>query len=203
MKKIIIIYICICAVTVVSAKSMKELWVNMPDSLLPYLNAEKRMALTVSASEKIKTRIDNLLEGHSTMDTLTADYLRIRLNESTEIQLKRLPVEGADSIICMVKTCFAPEAESEVAFYSQSWKYIGDMPLTTTGLIIQPDTMTTSRFEELKGMIDPQMVKAELSTSTNTLVLNLSLPLLTSADKSNLRPILQQRTVKWNGKTFN
>ena len=55
MKKIIIIYICICAVTVVSAKSMKELWVSMPDSLLPYLNAEKRMALTVSASEKIKT----------------------------------------------------------------------------------------------------------------------------------------------------
>ena len=68
--------------------------------------------------------------------------------------------------------------------------------------IVKPDTMSEQRFVELKAMIEPVMVQAELSADCDELFLQLSTPLLNSEDKKAVGSIISQRKLKWDGEIF-
>ena len=168
----------------VSAKSMREIWLSMPDSMVRYLNKNKRIEFLDYVDMKVKTDVKNLLQGSSVMDTITSNYLSVKLNEASSIQMRLLPVRGSDSLLCIIRTYSAPAAESVVQ------------------LIAKPDTMSEQRFAELRAMIEPVMVQAELSAESDELFLQLSMPLLNSEDKKAIGSIISQRKIKWNGETF-
>lgn len=204
--------ICLLVMTnTVEAKSLKELWHAMPDSLAPSLNKNLRIELTDLQEMKVKAEVTSLLGDTSILDTLTANFAQVRVNRSCTIQLKLLPSAIGDSVLCMVKTLAAPERESEVILYDQQWqpmdmsrtfgeKSISNIPAM---LIQKPDTMNEERFEELQKMIEPKMVSAMLLEHEDAIVFFLSLPLLSNEEKKQVRTIKVQRKFKWNGRVFN
>ena len=119
LKRILIILFAFASLTV-SAKSMREIWLSMPDSMVRYLNKSKRIEFLDYVDMKVKTDVKNLLQGSSVMDTITSNYLSAKLNEASAIQMKLLPVHGSDSLLCVVRTYSAPAAESTVNFFSQA-----------------------------------------------------------------------------------
>ena len=116
LKRILIILFAFASLTV-SAKSMREIWLSMPDSMVRYLNKSKRIEFLDYVDMKVKTDVKNLLQGSSVMDTITSNYLSAKLNEASAIQMKLLPVHGSDSLLCVVRTYSAPAAESTVNFF--------------------------------------------------------------------------------------
>ena len=75
MKKIKYI-LCACLMMAslgMEAKSMKDLLVSMPDSVVPYLNHNLRLEFTELQEMGVKAEVKNLLEEVSVMDTLTQD----------------------------------------------------------------------------------------------------------------------------------
>ncbi len=186
----------------VSAKSMREIWLSMPDSMVRYLNKNKRIEFLDYVDMKVKTDVKNLLQGSSVMDTITSNYLSVKLNEASSIQMRLLPVRGSDSLLCIIRTYSAPAAESVVNFFTQDWQPVGSMSFDGRQLIAKPDTMSEQRFAELRAMIEPVMVQAELSAESDELFLQLSMPLLNSEDKKAIGSIISQRKIKWNGETF-
>ena len=186
----------------VSAKSMREIWLSMPDSMVRYLNKSKRIEFLDYVDMKVKTDVTNLLQGSSVMDTITSNYLSVKLNEVSVIQMRLLPVSGSDSLLCVVRTYSAPAAESTVNFFTQDWQLVGSMSFDSKQLIAKPDTMSEQRFTELRAMIEPVMVQAELSADRDELFLQLSMPLLNSEDKKAVGSIISQIKLKWNGETF-
>ena len=201
LKRILIILFAFASLTV-SAKSMREIWLSMPDSMVRYLNKSKRIEFLDYVDMKVKTDVKNLLQGSSVMDTITSNYLCAKLNEASAIQMKLLPVHGSDSLLCVVRTYSAPAAESTVNFFSQDWQPVGDMSFDGGQFIVKPDTMSEQRFVELKAMIEPVMVQAELSADCDELFLQLSTPLLNSEDKKAVGSIISQRKLKWDGEIF-
>ena len=212
MKKIRLIMICACLIlasTGVGAKSMKDLLVSMPDSLLPYLDRNLRLELPELQEMGVKAEVKNLLEENSVMDTLTADFLQLRLSKVAILQMKKLPT-GNDSLVCVVKTIAGPEKESQVMLFDQDWNskdvqtlFDGKSLQQLAGtLVLKPDTMSEGRFAELQSMIEPQMVNALLMQHDNSIVVRLSLPLLSAEDKKAINVIKMQRKFNWNGKTF-
>ncbi len=199
------IFACLLLASVgVEAKSMKDLLISMPDSLVPYLDKNLRQEMPELQEMGVKAEVKNLLGENSVMDTLTADFLQIRMSKVSTLQMKKLPMD-ADSVLCVVKTFAAPEKESEVRFYSQDWKAIDGSKLfdcPAERLVQKPDTMSEARFAELKKMIEPQMVSVLLLQHENCIVVRLSLPLVSAEDKKALNAIKLQRKFKWNGKTF-
>ena len=203
----------------VEAKSMKDLLISMPDSLVPYLNQNLRQEMPELQEMGVKAEVKNLLGENSVMDTLTADFLQIRMSKVATLQVKKLPwldgalgisgavdAKGADSLLCVIKTFAAPEKESEVMFFTQNWKAVDGSKLfdcPVERLIQKPDTMSEEKFVELKQMIEPQMMNALLLQHENSIVVRLSLPLVSAEDKKALNAIKVQRKFKWNGKTFN
>lgn len=202
----IILFACLLmASTGVGAKSMKDLLVSMPDSLLPYLNKSLRQEMPELQEMGVKAEVKNLLGENSVMDTLTANFLQIRMSKVATLQMKKLPVEGGDSILCLVKTFAGPEKESQVLFFNQDWKALDAGKLFACDaerLISKPDTMTEARFIELKKMIEPKMMSVMLFEHENAAVVRLSLPLLSADDKKTVSVIKLQRKFNWNGKTF-
>lgn len=187
------------------AKSMKDLLVSMPDELMPYLDKNLRLEFAELQEMGVKAEVKNALNDVSVMDTLTADFVQIRMSKTATLQMKKLPAENGDSVICIVKTFSLPEKESELYLYDQDWKRLPeqvDLQSLAESLIQKPDTMGDARFAELKQMIEPKMVSAVLLQHEDGVVLRLALPLLSAEDKQQVNAIKVQRKLKWNGKSF-
>ena len=70
------------------AKSMKDLLVSMPDSVVPYLNHNLRLEFAELQEMGVKAEVKNLLGETSVMDTLTADFAQLRTSKSATLQMK-------------------------------------------------------------------------------------------------------------------
>ncbi len=188
-----------------NAKPMRELWQSMPDAMIPYLTKNQRIELVDFMDMKVKADVKNQFGEETVMDTLTADFASVRLNASSMMQLRLMPVPDQDSIICMVRSVLGPVAESEVLFYDQNWNRIGEQSLSAyeVQLIQKPDTMSQQRFEELKAMLHPALIKAALSINDNTLTLDMEAPILFKDEKVQIKSIIMQRKLNWNEKSFN
>lgn len=216
MKKKFKMMICLLGILLTSqaadAKSLRDLWLAMPDSLAPLLNKNMRTELVELQEMGVKSEVTNLLGDNTVLDTLTRDFMQVRLSQAATIQVKLLPMEGeTDSLLCMVKTFAAPEKESEVVFYNQQWQSLRfsdyfqgkTIDVILSSLVLKPDTMSEVRFAELKAMIEPRMMSAVLFQHDNFIVFRLSLPLLSAEEKKQVNVIKVQRKFNWNGKMFN
>lgn len=193
------------------AKSMKDMWLSMPDSLAPTLTQNMRLEMVELQDMKVKAEVANALGDSCVMDTLTHNFLQVQLSKVCLLQAKLLPTMGGDSILCVVKTFSGPEKESEVAFYNQDWQqkdaahlFDGhDFATLYDRLVQKPDTMSEERFAQLKSMIEPRMLNAILFEHDNSMVVRLALPLLSADDKKQVNAIKKQTKLNWSGRVFN
>ncbi|MDD6553248.1 MAG: DUF3256 family protein [Prevotellaceae bacterium] len=194
MRKYIISLLLLLAAVSVSARSVRQAWVALPDSVFPYLDKNLRLECLDLYDMKVKADVKNLLGEHTVMDSLTNDYLHVQLSPVSEFSMKAFPM-GKDSVVYSILTVLGPEKESTFfpAVNTPAWD----------GFFIQrPDTMTEERYKELCKMIEPKMVWAEFSVSEPEVIFHVSLPLTTKADRDAISMILRPQTLRWDGKSF-
>ncbi len=215
---------CMCLASLgVEARSMKDLLVSMPDTLMPTLDKSLRLEFAELQEMGVKAEVKNLLGEVSVMDTLTADFVQIRMSQVSSLQMKKLPADGGDSLLCVVKTFAAPEKESVLYLFDQNWNQkdashlflpkLGALDVAhgdgaqslshLSGYLIQkPDTMEEERFAQLEAMIEPRMVSAVLFQHDNSIVVSLASPLLSAEDKKQVNAIKLQRKFNWSSGIF-
>ena len=182
--------IAICALLVIltalplSATSIKELWIAAPDSLFPYLDQAKRTELVDVRETK------NKLDGTTSLDTLTSDFMQVSLNKLTKVQMKLVAADG-DTLVCMVKTYSLPEEDSEVAFYDLNWRLKRRVSFDWHNYVAKPDTMSQEVYEQKLESIQLAFVKATINAEDNMMDLSVEVPLQPKEVKSDLAAILQ------------
>ena len=206
-KQLLTLFWLLLAVLPAGAQTLREAWVAMPDSLLPYLDKSKRAQLLELNDDRMPAEADNKLQGTSRLDTLLQNFLQVSASESMVLQMKLLPCQSAegqeaDSVLCMVQTLKGPCPESRVRLFSRSWELLSDTCYRDKKLLVRPDTISAERFAELLESISLVVWKSELLPDADELVLSPSLPLLFVEEKEKMKPLLLQRNLKWNGKTF-
>lgn len=189
------------------SQTMTDLFTAMPDSMASYLDSEQRQDLAGQVGgNAVKPFVVNSLGDTTRIDTLTGDFIEVRCNNARTIQIKRLPYNGSDSIICVVNTFYGPAAESTVAFYDLGWHKLNGSfyePVNPRALVQKPDSVSNDDFEQLFEMLDPQLVYMLLSPSDDSLTIGLSMPFVLKEKKSEIEGILLQRKLKWNDGKFN
>lgn len=210
MKKLFVFLWVVLLVTSVQAKSLKDLWVSMPDSLLPTLDRNLRLELVELEEMGVKPNVKNLLGEECDMDTLTNDYLECTTSKVARLQMIYLPSSAEDSVLCVIKTFRAPSKESEIRFYDQGWR---QLPISSylakdqymLGSYLKPksDTMRVEEYEELKSKLEPVMYVTEYLPTAQAFRVQVSLPLLSNEDKMKVQSILVQRKFKWILGRFN
>lgn len=186
-------------------KTMREVWIDMPDSITMYLTKSMRTELADYVDMKVSAATKNAIGDTVRIDTLTSDYIAITLSESSKLEMKLLPRDGSN-IICMVRTYYGTAAESIISFWQLDWQQLPDisMPaLENIELIKKPDSLSVTEFNKIKAMISPKMIEMQLSPDDNSLLLSYSLPDVNKEDSELIKSILVQKKINWNGEIFN
>lgn len=180
------------------------MWLSMPNEILPFLNDKLRADLLDYTKISPKTVITNLYGGTTSIDTLTNDYMAVRLTEESSLQMQTLLTTDGDTIICLVHHYEFPEAESSVVLYNENWEKLSDIKFDLDYLVNKPDTMSDERYSEIFMMMDPYIIHYTLSESEKgTITVSIEVPLLTDEERKSLNAISMQRNYKWDGKAFN
>ena len=179
----------------------------MPDSLLPHLEQASRVRLFELADAGMPAEVENKLHGKSRLDTLCQHFLQLTASESQTVQMKLLPLrqaeeQGGDSVLCVVQTLRGPAAESRVRVFTRQWALLSDTCYRDKSLLVKSDTLSADDYQQLLNSIPLVVWEATLNAYSDELLLTPSLPLMFVEEKERRNPLLLQRNLKWDGKTF-
>lgn len=166
--------------TTTNAKSLQEIWKSRPSGLLNEL--EKKTEFKV--------------------DTTTCDFMSITLTTVSDIQIKRIPTEASDSIICVVHTYYGPAKESTICLFTQDWKSIGNFSFPPAEFFKQSSGSIGNMPETDSLEIDTYLLSAKLSPTDNSLTMNIDFPFNSPEEIEVLSKLYKSKTLIWNGKTF-
>ena len=197
MKKIFLILLVTFSLLPLNAQNMRQIWLEMPDSIVPYLNRSLRTELADYVTMGMKSEVMNALRDTTRIEKLTDDYILIQLSNATKLEIKSLDA----STIAMVQTWCGPLAESKLSLFSNNWE-VKPLNIDVSPMFVKPDTMSQQRYSELLDMAIVTMKEMQLSVKDNSLTIKYSVPLLSSTDKKEMQAILRQRKLNWNGTTF-
>lgn len=197
MKKIFLILLVSFSLLPLNAQNMRQIWLEMPDSIVPYLNRSLRTELADYVTMGMKSEVMNALRDTTRIEKLTDDYILVKLSNATKLEIKSLDA----STIAMVQTWCGPLAESKLSLFSNNWE-VKPLNVDVSPMFVKPDTMSQQRYSELLDMANVTMNEMQLSVKYNSLTIKYSVPLLSSTDKKEMQAILRQRKLNWNGTTF-
>lgn len=197
MKKIFLILLVSFSLLPLNAQNMRQIWLEMPDSIVPYLNRSLRTELADYVTMGMKSEVMNALRDTTRIEKLTDDYILVKLSNATKLEIKSLDA----STIAMVQTWCGPLAESKLSLFSNNWE-VKPLNVDVSPMFVKPDTMSQQRYSELLDMANVTMNEMQLSVKDNSLTIKYSVPLLSSTDKKEMQAILRQIKLNWNGTTF-
>ena len=197
MKRIFLTLMITFNLIAVNAQEMRQLWIEMPDSIVPYLNKSLRTELADYVTMKMKPEVVNSLQDTTRIEKFTNNYIRVQLNNASKLEIKSLD----NSTIALVQTWNGPIAESKLMLFSKEWK-LKPVEIDLTPVFEKPDSMLQQRYEDLLSMANITLCEFKLSESDNSLTIKFTVPLLSPNDKTDMSNILKQRKLNWNGAFF-
>ena len=108
--------------------SIKDVFKQMPDSLMPYLSQNNRLDFIDFIDSNMKAEVSNMTGGTSEMTALTGDSLSIRMSEALRVDMMLLnldePVDSIRQVIVFVETFLADSiyGESVCKTFTVDWK---------------------------------------------------------------------------------
>lgn len=186
------------------AKNIAGMFMNMPDSLIPYLSADIRSSLLQQPTQS-NGKIQSLLHEDISVDSLSEDYLKIRLSASSILEAMQVKTDNGDELCCLVRTYYGPAAESTVELYDSAWhKQSTELlpKVAVSDLIARPDTMSNSNYKQTLTELSPLLINIKAQPQSHGLVYSLSLPLGNKEGRKKLEAILKPKKYIWNGSTF-
>ncbi|MCD8176264.1 MAG: DUF3256 family protein [Tannerellaceae bacterium] len=208
MKKYIVV-VCFFLLTVgAKAQDMSRYFIDIPDRLLPQLEAEWRKDLVDLYKEGKEARLQNLIGGESSIEKLTDDYLLLRSSSRGTVEMKLLPLVNNTHIICMITTVDGPVADSRIDFFTTEWTPLEASGLYTpvTGEWFRKENITPDEEGEyyLKRL-DMDLIRYTLSSDNQTLTAHYTTPLyLSREEREKVLPYLKNepKIYSWNKSLF-
>ena len=197
MKKILII---ICFLTCwlgISAQSLREVWIEMPDSILPYLSKSQRTELADYIEMKAEPVVLSTFGDSVRIERMTNNYLLLKANEATRLEIKLLD----NNTLALVQTWMAPAAESKLRLFNLQWQP-KEAVVAYKVNIVKPDSMSDEDFADLKTLMSPRLKEYRLSADNNSLSVSWNYPLLSKKDVKRVTELLKPQVLNWTGKDF-
>ncbi len=194
MKKLIL-FILLLLPIVGQAQILRELFINMPDSLCVLLTKNNRADFVDFLDSNMRAKVKNRFDKISEMKVLTRDYLFLETTPFSTLEIKLLPVNDSAKIICTIETYKGSAADSQISFYSTDWE-----ALPMKDYLIEPDyksflfnndSIEVEKRKMALAKTDMNLMKAELSSDTYTLsFVNTTLDYLDKESAEELSPFI-------------
>lgn len=185
------------------AQSVGDMFVNIPDSIFPYLDKNQRAELRnlKRLDDSTAAVLHSHFERYVTLNRCETELMELKIDSTLTIEMARVATVNGDSLYCLLRTVAVPERETVAYIYNNVWEKVADVVFDDVTLLQRPDTMSQENFAELEKLIEFRMMEAHFSDA-ETLVLQQNVPMTSKEDKTRLQAILTQRKLKWDGKTY-
>ena len=197
MKKTLIIICFLTCWLCVSAQSLREVWIEMPDSILPYLSKSQRTELADYVEMKAEPVVLNVFGDSVRIERMTNNYLLVKASEVTLLEIKLLD----NNTLALVQTWKAPAAESKLNLFDLQWQP-KEAVVEYNENIVKPDTMTDEEFNDLKSLMCPRLKEYRLSPENNSLSVSWNYPLLSKKELKRMVDLLKPQVLNWTGRDF-
>lgn len=208
-KKIVGMIACMLWVGWAQAQEMKDVFINMPDSISGVLTKVNREDCVDFLASNMKAQVTNLYDRQSELTALTNDYLFLQATPQSSWKMKLLPVNDSAKVVCFIRSVCAPVCDSKVEFYTTDWQ-----PLAKSNYLQQPvadsfflptDSVHADSLATLRKEADLTFLKASLSpddTSLSYVYTTLDFVRKETADK--LRAYIRKSPIRyeWVGGKF-
>lgn len=203
MKKLFLIFLLfISGYSSIDAQDIRSLFVEMPDSLMPLLTANDRRDCIDFVDARMRAVVTNRLDGKSELVYLGDNFISLKTSASTTMQIKLLPFNVNDTLVCIVNSAYAEACNSRITFYDKDWKPV-DRDSVFEYPRIRDFFQPSDSVEHYIKLADIYLVKLTFSESTDTLRAEYTMPAYMAAeDSTRVAPMLQSISYTWNGKRF-
>ncbi len=188
MKKGILLVCCLLlSIAGMAQMRVRDLLKVMPDTLAPYLTENNRLDLIDFCEAGMKSEVSNSLGGKTSMTLLTDDHALLVLTPSSRLDLRLLStaeaIDGAQQVLCVVKSYGNDICESEIAFYTVHWK-----------------PLDSSRF---LPTFSQQLVKAEWQEGPDLMLkITTGNPVDLPSNEEQEKPAETSTILKWDNFSF-
>lgn len=197
------------ALPLCAQQEAKAVFVNMPDSLLPFLTAVNRADCIDFLESNMKAKVENRFGKESEMTDLSKDYIRIQMSPQSTWQMKLLPTSDSTQVVCTVSTACAPVCDSSIQFYTTDWKelpaagFMAAVPVMDD-FFETPDSASAYDYNMARLQADMLLMKADLSATDNTLTFTLTTPEYMEKETADkLKPFIRRPIVYiWKDEKF-
>lgn len=153
--------------TVTAQISLRDIFTQMPDSLLPTLSRSDRLDLLDFIDANLTNEVPGALRGSARLTMLTPSVLKLRLSPHAEMQMCLLSDQAT---VCVITSVEAGGWDSSVRFYNLGWQMLDveayiDLP-TTTDFIPRPDSMTDNDYRNLLVAAGIPFIKADINDAS-------------------------------------
>ncbi len=195
---ITIMFLCVAAGDA-AAQSMRDIFINAPDSVFPLLTRINREDCVDFIDAGMRARVVNRLEGKSELNSLTENFMELQSSESSSMQLRLLPVAG-DTVIAVVRSVCAEACDSRISFYKKNWEpaTVSFVRPSIGDFFISPDSAS-----QYMPKCDIYLVKLSLSAADEALVAEYTMPAyMNEEDRALIAPCLRPLVFRWQGGAF-
>lgn len=116
---------CLCSIVTLTSSAIEpvaQLFIAMPDSLVPSIEVNRRKDLIDLMHAGQKAEIVTKLGGKAEMTLLQDSLLSIDLSKRSKMEIRWYDTTGNDTIIAFVNTVYAPAGDSRIRFFDTAWK---------------------------------------------------------------------------------
>ncbi len=184
------------------AQSLRDLFIEMPDTLLPLLTTNDRRDLIDFWDARMSTEVTNRLDGKSRITMLADDFLALRLTHSSSMQIKMLSAEGGDTLLCVINTVGAETSDSRICFYDSRWHSVA-----ASRYFEQPSIsdffLPSDSVADVLDLCDIYLVRLSLAPESDSLRADYTMPaFMTRGDSARVAPQLRPLHYRWTGRRF-
>lgn len=202
MKRLILLISLFVSISL-QAQNMKELFVAMPDTLVPLLTKVNREDFGDFLASKMKAEVRNRFGKTSEMTELTDDYLYLKMTSASSMEMKLLPLNDSLKVVCVIQTYQAPVSDSKVRFYDTDWKPLEasrfiDLPADSLFFRTPANKVQADSLQNLRTHTDISLQEARLSADNRTLLFRYTTPdYLDKATSANLQAYLIRKPLRY------
>ena len=200
MKKLFIItFVFLLAVADGAAQSMREVFINAPDSVLPLLTRINREDCVDFLKAGMHAGVTNRLDGKSELLSITDNYMELRSSEYSTVQMRLFPFAG-DTVVAVVKSVCAEACDSRISFFNSNWE-----PCAVS--FVRPPIadffLSADSAARYMPKCDIYLVKLTLSPTEETIVAEYTMPqYMSKEDSVAVAPCLRSLIYRWQGGAF-
>lgn len=175
-----------------SARTIGDFFVSETGNVFTLLEQSDRMDMVDYYESGQKVNVSNVMDGKSSIDTLTTDFMKVKIADAHEVAMRLYPEGKSDTLIVVIETFKVEVPDSKIRVFDTNWnelelKSVFKMPQMEDFLV---KNLNKNQKKEALSYVEFPLVKLEFAADGGITATSTVLETLGKDEQEKLKPCL-------------